>query len=72
MAQGARKFILTIDRTWNLTAGELTKALATTAGGIDTGRLRLEGGLVRGSDRRVIGNYHWEAAEPPEETQTPE
>jgi hypothetical protein len=61
--QGTRKFILTIDQTRELTVAELTKSLTRTAGQIDSGRLRLEGGLVRGSTGRVIGSYHWEDQE---------
>ena len=57
--QGARKFILVIDQTRDLTVPELTKALARTAGQIDSGRVRLEGGIVRGSSGRAIGRYHW-------------
>jgi hypothetical protein len=61
---GARKFVLTIDQTRDLRLAELTKALARTAGQLDSGRLRLEGGLIRGSDGKAIGNYHWEDQDP--------
>jgi hypothetical protein len=59
----ARKFVLVIDQTRLLTAAELVKALTRTAAGLDSGRARMEGGLIRGSDSRVIGSYRWEAQE---------
>jgi hypothetical protein len=62
--QGARNFVLIIDKTRDLRVGELTKALARVAGQIDSGRLRLDGGLIRGSDGKPIGSYHWEDPKP--------
>jgi hypothetical protein len=62
--QGARKFVLVIDQTKNLTVAELTRSLARLAGQIDSGRARLEGGIVRGSGGKAIGKYHWDDPAP--------
>jgi hypothetical protein len=62
--QSARKFVLTIDQTRDLSVAELTKALSRVAGQIDSGRMRLEGGLIRGSAGKAIGSYHWEDQDP--------
>lgn len=56
---GTRNFVLTIDQTRDLRVAELTQALSRVAGQIDSGRMRLDGGLVRGSDGKRIGSYHW-------------
>jgi hypothetical protein len=58
--QGARAFILKIDKTRDLNIAELAKALSRTAGQLDSGRLRVDGGIVRGSAGQAIGSYHWE------------
>jgi hypothetical protein len=55
-----RAFILKISKTAGLSIASLTQALARTAGQIDSGRLRPEGGIVRGPGGQAIGTYHWE------------
>lgn len=59
MARGERKFVIEIDQTAGLTAGELTKALSRLAGNLNNGRSQLEGGPILASNHAIIGRYSW-------------